>query len=67
MKYFRNPTPVADALLQNIKWPRSNAANNYSALDIGSDLVIVQNPHKDATDFYDPLYLKYGVPPYDTY
>lgn len=65
--FFRNPTPSKENLLQNIQWPQTNIGNKFSALDIGNNLKIIKNPHKDVSDFYDPLYVKYGKPPFDTY
>uniref|UniRef100_A0AAR5P2E8 Carboxylesterase type B domain-containing protein n=1 Tax=Dendroctonus ponderosae TaxID=77166 RepID=A0AAR5P2E8_DENPD len=68
---YRNPTPSADELLQEITWPKVTAGN-FQYVKIGNfadtDLTIVQGkPKADRMAFWDTVYEKYGNRPFDTY
>ncbi|KAJ8955014.1 hypothetical protein NQ318_000446 [Aromia moschata] len=63
---YLNPTPEATELLENIIWP-TVSANSFSYLDIGSSLLIRQNPKEEAYSGWNDIYEKYGIPPFDTY
>jgi Carboxylesterase family len=47
---FGNPTPVRDALLQNIQWPQ--VTDDLEFLDIDHDLTVGNNPFKERMDLW---------------
>ena len=68
MLLCRNPTPHKEKLLQYQIWsPINPASKDVDFLDIGRNLVMGTNPHKEDVDFWEKLYEQNGVRPYDTY
>ncbi|XP_030756879.1 esterase FE4-like isoform X2 [Sitophilus oryzae] len=64
---YLNPTPEVDELLQNITWPELKPGA-FKFVNILSDLVVTAGtPKAKRIAFWDSLYEKYGIKPFDTY
>nr|CAI5839956.1 unnamed protein product [Callosobruchus analis] len=60
-----NPTPVADPLLEDIRWPAVDESLNY--LEINKNLIPKAHIKEDMVKFWRETYYEYGHPPFDTY
>lgn len=64
---YRNPTPRNDNLLQNVHWPANIGKGDIKQLNITTKLESVTDPYKNNMDFWENIFEKQGVPPFDTF
>ncbi|KAL1506637.1 hypothetical protein ABEB36_005962 [Hypothenemus hampei] len=68
---FQVPTPAKDPLFDNIVWPKvTNETFQYLNIGNFSDItlsVVNEKPKADRMTFWDNIYEKYGLSPFDTY
>ncbi|KAJ8983203.1 hypothetical protein NQ317_016424 [Molorchus minor] len=63
-----NPTPEEERILQEIIWEPNTASRGIlKSLEIDTDLELTSKPNAESIDYWEELYDRYGVPPYDTY
>ena len=67
--FFRNPTPEASDLLQNVTWPKVSLEDGgeFLYLDINVDLEVRSNPKGEAMEKWDSLYESLNFTDFDTY
>ncbi|KAJ3652347.1 hypothetical protein Zmor_018322 [Zophobas morio] len=66
---YRNPTPEASDLLQNVTWPKVSLEDGgeFLYLDINVDLEVRSNPKGEAMEKWDSLYESLNFTDFDTY